>query len=1077
MRSHNSNSICSNNSSTSNDKKRKASQKTLGMAWGANSRSASRSSFRSSPFSDVGSYMVAKNRKLQDQFNAEASCSTTSSNGKKPIFHGVSIFVDGFTIPSSQELRAYMLKNGGRFENYFSRNSVTHIICSNLPNSKIKNLRSFSGGLPVVKPTWISDSFAANKLLSWIPYQLDQLANETHNQSKLLSFFTTKSSGINNDVPTCMTDEIETKDVNHPTFEVGEGEDDNLNVSVNHAVVEEVMVNGRVHNDENSYEPRNTSLVDQISSRGESTSAQSQSSASESVQESATSAAVGPPKQHTTLADPSFVENYFKYSRLHFIGTWRRRYRKRFPNLSSGFQQTSSGHNPVKSSIIHVDMDCFFVSVVIRKHPELRNEPVAVCHSDTPRGTAEISSANYPARNYGIRAGMFVGDAKDLCPQLVVLPYDFEAYEEVADQFYNILHKHCNKVQAVSCDEAFLDATDSVVDDPQLLASLIREEIWKTTGCSASAGIAGNLLIARLATRTAKPNNQCYIPSDKVNDYLRDLPIKALPGIGHVLEEKLKAQEIKTCGELCMISKESLQRDFGSKTGEMLWNCSRGIDNRPVGVLQESKSIGAEVNWGVRLKNSRDAQTFLLNLCKEVSLRMHGCSVEGRTFTLKIKKRKRGAKEPIKYMGHGDCENISHSLTIPMATCDVEVIQRVSSQLYGCFNIAVQDIRGMGLQVSKLESSDAGTKGRQRNSILTWCTSKIGGPTTIGSAKEENKGSERQSINRNPNDARPSNQISTNYSDTDRRDNRGLVLPPLDDVDLDVVRSLPSEVLSEINDMYGGKLTELITVNKNRNEHTSNSLCDSSHKTTHDEIYGTKGPLDSSIAFSSEFPSIKEEIQSFAVSESGCANLDISTSSTDIMDLMPSSLSQVDTSVFQQLPETLKFDILKQLPAHRKVDSIGAEPQESSHARLSENQNLSLHTLSSLKDLWTGKPPRWVHIFRNNNCRILHFLSDMYYTSGTTGSLSSILQRSLLGPPSLLEASDSEGTNDVRCLFELLKQYVEIIMESDIEEIYVCFRLLKRLAVKSKVLQQVYDDVLPHLQASAGEIYGGSLQL
>ncbi|XLR22948.1 hypothetical protein S83_050848, partial [Arachis hypogaea] len=162
----------SNSSSSthhSNSKKRKknatannTNQKTLGVAWGSKSLSASSCSSRKSPFSDFSSYMAHKNCKLQNQFDSEASASAA----RKPIFSGVSIFVDGFTVPSSQELRGYMLKYDGRFENYFSRHCVTHIICSNLPDSKVKNIRAFSAGLPVVKPTWILDSIAANRLLS-----------------------------------------------------------------------------------------------------------------------------------------------------------------------------------------------------------------------------------------------------------------------------------------------------------------------------------------------------------------------------------------------------------------------------------------------------------------------------------------------------------------------------------------------------------------------------------------------------------------------------------------------------------------------------------------------------------------------------------------------------------------------------------------------------------------------------------------------------------------------------------------------------------------------------------------------
>lgn len=101
-----------------------------------------------------------------------------------------------------------MLKHGGRFENYFSRHRVIHIICSNLPDSKIKNLRSFSAGIPVVKPAWLLDSVAAKKLLSWVPYELDQVASETHNQPKLSSFFALKSSALSNDPTTCVTGQV-----------------------------------------------------------------------------------------------------------------------------------------------------------------------------------------------------------------------------------------------------------------------------------------------------------------------------------------------------------------------------------------------------------------------------------------------------------------------------------------------------------------------------------------------------------------------------------------------------------------------------------------------------------------------------------------------------------------------------------------------------------------------------------------------------------------------------------------------------------------------------------------------------
>ncbi|XP_040373004.1 DNA repair protein REV1 isoform X1 [Rosa chinensis] len=156
---------------------------------------------------------------------------------------------------------------------------------------------------------------------------------------------------------------------------------------------------------------------------------------------------------------------------------------------------------------------------------------------------------------FGVMAAMFVRDAKALCPHLVILPYDFAAYEEVANQFYDILHKHCRKVQAVSCDEAFLDVTFLEGVDMDMLASIIIQEIFETTGCIASAGIARNMLMPCLTTRTAKPDGRCNIPPKRGHDYLYELPIKTLLGIGHVLEEKLKKRNVLTCGQLRMIPK------------------------------------------------------------------------------------------------------------------------------------------------------------------------------------------------------------------------------------------------------------------------------------------------------------------------------------------------------------------------------------------------------------------------------------------------------------------------------------------------------------------------------------------
>ncbi|WVZ12425.1 hypothetical protein V8G54_016955 [Vigna mungo] len=1167
-----SNSISSNrsNDSTKKNSKRKktiTNQKTLGAAWGSNS--SSRASSRNSAFSGFASYMTEKNRKLHNQFDAEASASSLSgSTAAKPIFSGVSIFVDGFTVPSSQELRSYMLKNGGRFENYFSRHRVTHIICSNLPDSKVKNLRAFSAGLPVVKPTWILDSVAANRLLSWVPYQLDQLANK---QSKLSAFFTMKSSKISEDALTNSLCQVQVvSDVEDSSMRVGQidSEDRNLfkvgemsehigqisttsgDIENSNAIMTEEPTSVRVKFDEEQAARSNAAAKDESNVKSElgpthqapstsfsshcsdeqnarefpsssgtkpfkqchstfadpnfgvkfdeeqaarsnaavkdesnvkselgpthqapSTSFSSHCSDEQNAREFPSSSGTKPFKQcHSTFADPNFVENYFKSSRLHFIGTWRNRYRKRFSTSSSGFKNENSNISASSTSsnsvIIHVDMDCFFVSVVIRNHPELLDQPVAVSHSNNSNGTAEISSANYPARSHGIRAGMFVRDAKALCPQLVIFPYNFEAYEEVrisrvsvtgsrvADQFYSILHQHCNKVQAVSCDEAFLDVTDLEVEDPKLLASSIREEIYKTTGCTASAGIAGNMLMARIATRTAKPNGQYYITKEKVEDHLCQLPINSLPGIGHVLQEKLKKQNIYTCGQLRIISKASLQRDYGIKTGEMLWNYSRGIDNRLVGNFQESKTVGADVNWGVRFKDIKDCEHFLISLCKEVSLRLQCCGVQGRTFTLKIKKRRKGAGEPAKFMGCGDCENLSHSITVPLATDNMEILQRIVKQLFGCFNIDVKEIRGIGLQVSRLESAEASKRGTTKYTLKSWLTSASAGVENqtypIGNDKHSmDNTSSLACVNLLESSVEMDNKIPANEASTDPISTP----PPLCDLDIEVIRNLPPDVFSELNEIYRGKLVDYIANWKNTSESSSlsgNSFFEQKAINNEEELsYSEPIPQGNLLSKNKakQHVSSTSEGETISYSVRGPNFKFTHHSSFENNDLFPSSLSQVDGSVFQQLPEDFKADIVEQLPAHRRPDicsNVVIPPLEnhslSVRVEISDDSPICSYNNDSL---WVGNPPNWVEKFKGSSYLILKKLAEMYLRSGLANTLSSVLHQIISEFYELnLAQQFSDETVDIMC--ELLRQYIKVKIERDIEEIYICFRLLKR---------------------------------
>ena len=192
-------------------------------------------------------------------------------------------------------------------------------------------------------------------------------------------------------------------------------------------------------------------------------------------------------------------------------------------------------------------------------------------------------------------------------------------------------------------------------------------------------------------------------------------------------------------------------------------------------------------------------------------------------------------------------------------------------------------------------------------------------------------------------------------------------------------------------------------------------------------------------------------IQEVSVSGAESLNVVDPTSALEKSDLMPSSLSQVDISVLQQLPREMCVDILVQLPAHRKpehsssgaLDPLIANPQESSVFKHTENYSKSMDSFLG-DNLWIGNPPRWVDKFKDSNCLLLNILAEMYYRSGSTGCLSSILQCTIAKFLLPLDANSNAWDETVSNLCELLKQYIKIKIESDLEEIYVCFRLLKR---------------------------------
>uniref|UniRef100_A0A3Q2XDS0 DNA repair protein REV1 n=1 Tax=Hippocampus comes TaxID=109280 RepID=A0A3Q2XDS0_HIPCM len=321
---------------------------------------------------------------------------------------------------------------------------------------------------------------------------------------------------------------------------------------------------------------------------------------------------------------------------------------------------------------------------------------------DAALSMAEIASCSYAAQA-GVKNGMFFGKAKQLCPTLQSVPYDFDAYKEVALTMYETL-AYTHDIEALSCDEVLLDASALIAElgvDPEDLAKAIRTDIKGKTGCCASIGMS-NILLARLSTRKAKPDGQYFLKSEEVDDFIRDLPVTSLP-VGPVMGRKLAAIGVKSCGDLRHVSLTQLQKKFGPRSGQTLYRFCRGLDDRPVRYEKERKSVSAEMNYNIRFKKVDEAESFLSSLSMEVQRRLHEAGLQGRRVTLKVMVRKEGApQETAKYGGHGICDNFA-TVLLAQSTDSGQLIAATVIKMFHAMKLPVQDLRGLGIQVQLLE--------------------------------------------------------------------------------------------------------------------------------------------------------------------------------------------------------------------------------------------------------------------------------------------------------------------------------------------------------------------------------------
>jgi DNA polymerase-4 len=286
--------------------------------------------------------------------------------------------------------------------------------------------------------------------------------------------------------------------------------------------------------------------------------------------------------------------------------------------------------------ILHVDMDAFYASVEQRDNPALKGCPVAV--GGLPEGRGVVAAASYEARQFGVRSAMSMARAVRLCPKLIVVPPDFARYQAVSRVVFGIFREVTPLVEPLSLDEAYLDVTDNLWQEPLAtnVARRLKERILADTGLTASAGVAPNKFLAKIASGWKKPDGLTVISPDRVEAFLQKLPVEALWGVGPVTARKLRARGIVRLVDVRSVDEADLQEALGTQAG-WLKRLAGGIDDRPVVPHRESKSSGSERTYAQDLVDPGEIERAVVQLAGRAARWLTRNELLARTVTLKVR--------------------------------------------------------------------------------------------------------------------------------------------------------------------------------------------------------------------------------------------------------------------------------------------------------------------------------------------------------------------------------------------------------------------------------------------------------
>jgi DNA polymerase-4 len=287
-------------------------------------------------------------------------------------------------------------------------------------------------------------------------------------------------------------------------------------------------------------------------------------------------------------------------------------------------------------TVLHVDMDAFYVSVEIRDRPELAGRPVIVGGES---GRSVVLSASYPARAFGVRSAMPVTRAKRLCPQAVFISPRHSLYNEVSHEVMEIFRSVTPLVEPLSLDEAFLDVAGAVrrLGSPAEIAAKIRADVSDQLGITCSVGVASRKFIAKIASAGCKPDGLLVVPADEVLDFLHPLPASALWGVGDKTGEVLSRLGLRTVGDIARVPLATMQREFGAAVGGHLHALAWGRDDRAVVPHTPDKSVGAEETFAADVDDPEKILQELLRLSGRTARALRSSGHLARTVTVKLR--------------------------------------------------------------------------------------------------------------------------------------------------------------------------------------------------------------------------------------------------------------------------------------------------------------------------------------------------------------------------------------------------------------------------------------------------------